>query len=114
MLISLIYSVSEITIKSTGRGGPGGKGGSGCSWTGTTYVRNWEGQSVPRTVTHYEPGKFFKVASILLFQHIDLISLILGGTDGPSGSSGRRPTHLLYDGMPGDSGKFQFLIRDRY
>ena len=68
MLISLIYSVSKAGIQSAGRGGPGGRGGSSYSWTETTYVRNWDGDLVPRYVTYHKPGKFCKVAMILLFQ----------------------------------------------
>ncbi|CAG8678890.1 9718_t:CDS:2, partial [Paraglomus occultum] len=34
------------------------------------------------------------------------------GSDGPSGNSGRKPTHLLYDGRSGGSGKFRFLVKD--
>ncbi|CAG8594211.1 3574_t:CDS:10 [Paraglomus occultum] len=73
-----------------GRGGPGGFGGSGYSWTETTYDRNSDGELVARYTTHHKPG----------------------GYDGPSGSDGRRPTHLLYDGRPGTDGKFWFLIQD--
>ena len=68
MLILLIYGVSKAGIKSAGRGGPGGKGGSSHTWTEQTFVRNWEGELVPRYVTHNKPGKFCKVAMILLFQ----------------------------------------------
>ncbi|CAG8670144.1 520_t:CDS:2, partial [Paraglomus occultum] len=49
-----------------GRGGPGGKGGSSYSWSEQIYVRNWEGEVVPKWVNHHKPG----------------------GSDGPSGNSG--------------------------
>ncbi|RHZ55702.1 hypothetical protein Glove_411g12 [Diversispora epigaea] len=91
VLSSLVLSHSlSVGIISTGSGGPGGKGGKSYTWTETKYIRNYEGNSVPQYVTHYKSG----------------------GSDGPPGSSGHKPTHLLYDGRTGDNGSFRFLIRD--
>jgi len=68
MLISLIYGVSKAGIQSAGGGGPGGRGGCSHSWTETTYVTDSVGDRVARHTTYNKPGKFCKVAMILLFQ----------------------------------------------
>ncbi|CAG8563514.1 4005_t:CDS:10 [Ambispora gerdemannii] len=73
-----------------GCGGPGGIGGSSYSWTETSYSYDSQGNQVAYTTTYCNPG----------------------GMSGFSGNSGRKPTHLLYDGRTGDNGNLRFLIKD--
>ena len=104
-----------MVIISTGRGGYGGRGGSSYSWTETHYsYTDSRGYAHYTTTSHFNPGMSRKACLIqnLLSYSIHFF-FILGGSSGPSGSPGRRPTHPLYNGISGIDGIFRFLIEDR-
>ncbi|CAG8560064.1 29581_t:CDS:10 [Gigaspora margarita] len=69
-----------------GKGGPGGRGGSSYSWSETHHDRN--GNRITRYYTN--PG----------------------GSSGPWGSDGQRPTFTLFNGIAGINGIFRFLIKN--
>ncbi|CAG8665533.1 12415_t:CDS:10, partial [Gigaspora rosea] len=70
-----------------GKGGPGGRGGSSYSWSETHHDSN--GNRITRYYTN--PG----------------------GSSGPWGSDGLRPTFTLFNGISGVNGIFRFLIKNR-